>query len=82
MGKRTIRIPRSKISAQLDTLPGKTVHVVMLDGKTHAGRVLTAVASQIVVEDVNAAWTSKGRHQQVLSTVDIFYIVYDIITAW
>jgi hypothetical protein len=82
MGKRTIRIPRSKIPMQTATLPGKTVHVVMLDGKTHAGRILSADANQIVVEDGNAAWTHKGRHQQTLSVAEVYYIVYDVISAW
>ena len=82
MGKRTIRIPRGKISKQLDELLGKTVQVVMLDGLTHAGLMLSANQDHIVIEDGNAAWTSKKRHQQQLSLPHIYYIAYDIITAW
>jgi hypothetical protein len=82
MGKRTIRIPRSKITAALETLPGKSVHVVMVDGKTHAGNVISADSTQVIVQDVNAAWTNKARHQQRLPINDIYYIIYDLISAW
>lgn len=82
MGKRTIRVPRSKIPAQLGELPGKAVHVVMVDGKTHAGRIQAASLETLVLEDANAAWTSRARHRQRLAMTDIFYIVYDIISPW
>ena len=67
MGKRTIRIPRSKIASQIETLLGKSVQVVMLDGVTHAGSILSVDQSHLVVEDLNAAWTNRGRHQHRLS---------------
>ena len=82
MGKRTIRIPRSKISENLETLVGKDVNVVMLSGITHAGKVLSADATQIVVADVNADWTNNSRHQRRLTLDDIHYLVYDLISAW
>ena len=82
MGERTIRIPRSKITENLGTLVGRDVNVLMLSGITHAGKVLSADATQIVVADVNADWTNNSRHQQRLALDDIHYLVYDLISAW
>lgn len=82
MGKRTIRIPRSKIAAELPSLSGRSVQVVMLDGKTHAGCVLSTKSDEILVEDANAAWTGKSRHQQRLLLQNIHYIVYNLISTW
>jgi hypothetical protein len=81
MGKRTIRIPRNQLAAKLDSLLGQIAQVVMLDGKTHAGRV-ESVADGIVLSDANAAWTSTRRHAQQLALADIHYIVLDVISPW
>jgi hypothetical protein len=82
MGKRTIRIPRSKISTELDRLQGRAVQVITLDGLTHCGVVLSADQNRIVLEDGNASWTSKKRHRRELQVAQIYYIAYEIISAW
>jgi hypothetical protein len=82
MGKRTLRVMRSKIAAKLDELPGKQAQIVLLDGKTYAGRILSAATTGIVVEDANAAWTNLNRHQHSIRIDDIHYIALEIISAW
>jgi hypothetical protein len=82
MGTRTIRIPRSKIEAQLSKLPGQSAQVVMCDGKTHAGRVQSAAAEGILLIDANAAWTSQKRHTQALALADISFIILDVNSPW
>ncbi len=82
MGKRTIRIPRSKIEAQLMELPGKAAQIVMLDGTTHAGQIKSAEKSVLVIADANAAWTSESRHAQKLAIADIQFIILDVISPW
>ena len=82
MGKRTLRIPRSKITENLGTLPGILVNEVMLSGITHAGKALTADATLLVVAVFNAAYDHNSRHQQRLALDDLHYLVYDLISAW
>jgi hypothetical protein len=82
MGKRTIRIPRSKIAEQLSQLPGKSVQVWMLDGKTHAGLVQSVATTAISVADANAQWTNHARHLQKLAIADINFILLDVISPW
>jgi hypothetical protein len=82
MGKRTIRIPRSKIESQLAELPGKAAQVVMLDGKTHQGWIKSAEKETIVIADANAEWTSNARHAQKLAVADIHFLILDVISPW
>ena len=82
MGKRTIRIPRSKIQSRLGELLGQVAQVVMLDGKTHSGIVKTAAADALVLSDANAEWTNTSRHSQKLAFTDIHFILLDVISSW
>lgn len=82
MGKRTVRIPQSKIAAHLGQLPGKSAQVVMTSGETHFGVVATATADGLTMQDTNAAWTSTKRHTQTLPFNDIQWIILDIISPW
>ncbi|MFN8397813.1 MAG: hypothetical protein U0176_24555 [Bacteroidia bacterium] len=82
MGKRTIRIPGNDLGAQMERLQGAVAQVVTKAGITHAGTVLSVNASELVIQDVNAAWTSKKRHQQQIAVDEIDYVALDIVTAW
>lgn len=82
MGKRTVRIPRSKLRTQKETLFGKVIQVVSLEGKTHSGHLISMDDVALVLEDENAAWTSTKRHRRQVLLADIQYIAYDIVTTW
>lgn len=82
MGRRTIRIPGNDLSAQMDSLSGKYVHVVTLDGLTHAGKVISSTASGLTIQDVNASWTSRKRHQRSIAVQEIDFVALDTVTSW
>lgn len=82
MGKRNIRILRHQLLDRLAELPGKEAHVVMRDGNTHFGTVLSATAADITVRDANAAWTSRKRHTHRLPLAEVMEVIFDIVTAY
>jgi hypothetical protein len=82
VGKRNIRVLRHQLSDRLSELPGKEAHVVMRDGSTHFGLVISASATQIEVRDANAAWTQRKRHTHILPMTDVMEVIFDIVTAF
>lgn len=67
---------------RLAELPGKEVHVVMRDGSTHFGTVLSGTSSDLSVRDANAAWTSRKRHTHRLPLAEVMEVIFDIVTAY
>jgi hypothetical protein len=82
VGKRNIRIQRHELPQRLREIEGKEVHVVMMDGKTHFGLLISADASALHLRDANAKWTSLRRHSQVLPLDGIMEVIFDLVTAY
>lgn len=82
MGKRTIRITGNDLGAHLEQLQGAVAQVVTKSGITHAGTVVSMDAKEMVIQDVNAPWTSRKRHQHHIAVDEIDHVALDIVTAW
>ncbi len=82
MGKRPLRIHQRDIAQEAPKLVGQQAQVVMIDGLTHAGKLLACGNDALSIEDLNANWTHRKSHRHQLPFTEINYIVVDKISAW
>lgn len=82
MGTRNIRISRRQLVDKLAEIDGQSAHIVLRDGKTFSGKVVSVSPTQIKVRDVNAAWTSLKRHTHPISLDEIMEVILDTVTDY
>lgn len=82
MGRRNVRIDGTNLTARVDEVYGKQVHVVLLDGTTYSGLALDCGGSFIQIQDANASWTNVKRHTHKIALKDILEVIIDQVTAY
>jgi small nuclear ribonucleoprotein (snRNP)-like protein len=82
VGTRNIRISRRQVAERLSEIDGREVHIVLRDGRTFFGKVVSVSPAQISIRDVNARWTSLKRHTHALSLDDIIEVILDTVTDY
>ncbi|HHG85000.1 MAG TPA: hypothetical protein ENJ82_09675 [Bacteroidetes bacterium] len=81
MGTRNIRIRRSQVAARLPELSGKTVHIILQNGRTYSGEVISAtVEGGLSIRDHNAPWTSRKRHTHKIDLDQVIEVILDTVT--
>ena len=82
VGKRNVRIRRKDLKRRLPHLQGEEVHVILLDGRTFAGKVTAVAEESLTVRDANARWTSLKRHTHQIPLNDVLEVIFDKVTDY
>jgi len=82
MGKRTLRYLHHEVPHKREFLLQKDIHCVTWEGITYYGSCIGMDERILTLEDKNAHWYNRKKHQHQILLSDIREIIFDRVTDW